>query len=52
MNRRATESRGASGNLGFWDDFLGETFIALLAGSRTTEPRKQPIHPGDCRGCQ
>jgi hypothetical protein len=52
MNRRATESRRASGNLGFWDDFLGETFIALLAGSRTTEPKKQPIHPSDSCGCQ
>jgi hypothetical protein len=49
---RASESRRASGNVGFWDDFLGETFIALLTGSRSTEPKKQPIHPGDSRGCQ
>ena len=52
MNRRATESRRASGNVGFWDDFVGETFIALLTGSRPAESKKQPIHPSDSRGCQ
>jgi len=52
MNRRATESRRASGDVDAWEDFLGETFIALLAGSRPTEPMKQPIHPSDSRGCQ
>ena len=52
MNRLATESRRASGNVGAWEDILGETFIALLAGSRPTEPMKQPSHPSDSRGCQ
>lgn len=52
MNRRATELRLASANVGFWDDFVGETFIVLLTGSRSTEPKKQPIHPRDSRGCQ
>jgi hypothetical protein len=52
MNRRATESRRAGGNVGAWDDFLGGAFIALLAGSRPNEPVKPPIHPSDSRGCQ
>ena len=52
MNRRATESRRASANVGGWEDFLGEAFIALVAGSRSSEPMKQPIHPSDSRGCQ
>ena len=52
MNRRATESRRAGGNVGAWEDFLWEAIIALLAGSRPNEPVQQPIHPGDSRGCQ
>ena len=52
MNRSATESRRAGGNVGAWEDFLGEAFVALLAGGRPIEPAKQPIHPSDSRGCE
>jgi len=52
MNRRSTESRRAGGSVGFWEDFLGEAFIAVLAGSRPAELKKQPIHPSDSGGCQ